>query len=76
MANLNKFTINWFPLIYINEHTANIFNPNKGIIYSLLKLFAMFQLRLFHYKYYEEGDVVDILSIRCINCNKETGLYF
>ena len=35
----------------------------------------MFQLRLFYDKQYEEGNILDIIAIRCINCNKETGLY-
>ena len=35
----------------------------------------MFQLRLFHDKQYEEGKFLDIISIMCINCNKETYLY-
>ena len=53
------------------EHTANIINPNKGIIPSLLKLFAMFELRLIGDKY-----KLDAIYIRCITCKKETGLYF
>ena len=28
------------------EHTANIINPKQGIITSLLKVFAMFELHL------------------------------
>ena len=35
----------------------------------------MFQLRLFYDKDYEEGNVSDSIAIRCINCNKDTGLY-
>ena len=35
----------------------------------------MFQLRLFYDKHYEEGNFADSLSIRCINFNKETGMY-
>ena len=52
------------------EHTANIPKPNKGLIPSLLKVFAVFQLILF-----DDKDKVDTISIRCINCKKETGLY-
>ena len=52
------------------EHTANILNPNKGIIPSLLKVFAMFQLRIIDDTY-----EVEAIDIRCINCKKETGLY-
>ena len=42
-----KDTIQWFPFITIIEHTANILDPNKGIITSLLKVFAMFQLHIY-----------------------------
>ena len=42
-----KIQFNSFPILAIIEHTENILNPNKGIITSLLKLFAIFQLRLF-----------------------------
>ena len=37
-----KDQIKWFTFITIMEHTANIRKINKGIILSLLKLFAMF----------------------------------
>ena len=65
-----KDTIHWFPFIAIMEHTANIINPNKGIIPSLLKVFAMFELRLIGDK-----DKLDVIAIWCINCKKYTGLY-
>ena len=41
-----KDKIQWFPFITIMEHTANILNPNKGLIPSLLRVFVMFELRL------------------------------
>ena len=53
------------------EHTANIINPNKGIITSLLKVFEMFGVHLIGDK-----DKLEAIAIRCINCKKETGLYF
>ena len=31
-----KYTIQWFPFLAIMEHTANIINPKKEIIPSLL----------------------------------------
>ena len=52
------------------EHTANIIKPNKGIIPSLLKAFAMCELRLI-----DDKEKLDSVSIRCIDCKKETGLY-
>ena len=57
------------------EHTENIPKTNKGIIPSLLKVSAMFQLRLFDDKQNEQQKVVEILDIRCINSKKGTGLY-
>ena len=43
---------------------------DNGLILSLLKVFTMFELRL---NCYEEK--LDVISIRCINCKTETGLY-
>ena len=65
-----KDTIQWFTFLTIMEHTANILNPNKGLIPSLLKVFAMFQLLLIDDKY-----EVETIAIRCINCKKEIVLY-
>ena len=60
----------WFPFLTIMEHTANIINPNKGIIPLLLKIFVMFGLSLFG-----DTEKLDTISIRCINCKKGPGLY-
>ena len=60
-----KDTIQWFIFLSIMEHTANIRNPNKGIIPSLLKFFSMFELRLI-----DNIDKVEAIVIRCINCKK------
>ena len=65
--------VSFFAII---EHTTNILNPNIGIIPSLLKVSAMFKLRLFYDKHNEEGNVVDEIAIRCSNFNRETGLHF
>ena len=62
--------IHWFPFITIMEHTANILKPNKGLITSLLKVFAMFELRLI-----DDISKVEAIAIRFINCKKETDLY-
>ena len=51
------------------EHTANKMKENNGLISSLLKMFSMFEIRLS----FEDKDL-DALSIKCINCKKETGL--
>ena len=37
-----KDTIQWFHFTTIMEHTANILKPNKGLITSLLKAYAIF----------------------------------
>ena len=52
------------------EHTANILKPKKGLVTSLLKVSDMFDFRLIDDEY-----KLEVISIRCINCKKETGLY-
>ena len=52
------------------EHTENIMKTSKGLILSLLKVFAVFELHLIGDK-----DKFDSIDIRCINCKKETGSY-
>ena len=47
------------------EHTTNIMKPNKGIIPSLLKEFAIFELLLIGDK-----EKLDAIAIMCINCKK------
>ena len=47
------------------ELIENILNPNKGLIPSLLKVFAMFELHLL-----DDRDKVEAVAIRCINCKK------
>ena len=59
----------WFPFLTIMEHTANKIQENVRIISSLLRMFSMFEIRLsFGDKY------LDALSIKCINCKRETSL--
>ena len=41
-----KDIIQWFPFLTIMEHTENIMETNNGLLSSLLKVFAMFKLRL------------------------------
>ena len=52
------------------EHTANILKTKKRIITSLLKVFAMFELRLI-----DDRDKLEAISIRGTNCKKETYFY-
>ena len=68
-------TIEWFPFLTIIEHTENILKPDKGLIPSLLKVFAMLQICLFYDKHYEEGNVVNAIATRCSNRNKDTYLH-
>ena len=65
-----KDTIQWFPLLIIMEHTANILNPKQGLINSLLNIFAIFEFRLI-----DDRDILEDIYVSCINCKKETGLY-
>ena len=65
-----KDTIQWFPFLTIMEHTADILNPNIGLIPSLLKEVVMFELCLIY-----DGDEFEAISIRYINCKKQTSLY-
>ena len=50
------------------EHIAHKMK-NNGLISSLLKMFAMFEIRLSY-----EDEKLDVVSIKCINCKRETGL--
>ena len=65
-----KEMIQWFPFLTVIEHTENTIRTNKGRIPSLLKVFYLFQLRLFDDKYNKEGKCFYAIAIRCINCNK------
>ena len=52
------------------EHTENIIDPKQGLIASLSKVFAMFELHLIG-----NIDKVEAIDIMCINCKRDTGLY-
>ena len=52
------------------KHIENIMKTNNGLISSLLKVFAMFELRLI-----SNEEKLDVIAIRCINCKRETSLY-
>ena len=60
----------WFTFLTIMEHTANILKPKQGLITSLLKVFAMFELRLI-----DDRNKLEAIAIRGINCKKPTGLF-
>ena len=64
-----KKKIQWFPFLTIMEYTANKMKNNDGMISSLLKIFAMFEIRLSY-----EDEKLYVLSIKCINFKIETGL--
>ena len=45
------------------------------MLLSLLKMFAIFKMRLWYDKENLEKNVVENVSIMCRNCGKKTGLY-
>ena len=51
------------------EHTANKMRENNWLISSLLKMFAIFEIRL---NFGEEE--LDVFSINSINCKRKKGL--
>ena len=51
------------------EHTGNIMQDDTHLILLLIKMFLMFKIRLS----YGEKDL-DTLSLKFINCKRETGL--
>ena len=63
-------TNEWFSFLNIMEHTENILKPKQGIVASLLKVFAIIELRLI-----DDIDKVEAIATRCINYKKETYLY-
>ena len=64
-----KSTLQWFPFLEIMEYTGIDMQDDTHITSSLLKMFSLFEIRL------SCGDVIlDTVSLKCINCQKETGL--
>ena len=57
------------------EHTASIIETDISLIPSLLKVFTMFQMRLFYDNYNEEDHFVEAITTKCSDCHKGTGLY-
>ena len=51
------------------EHTVNKMQDDKRLISALLKMFSMFEILLS----YGDKDM-DTECLKCINCEKETGL--
>ena len=64
-----KSTCQWFPFHAIMEYTGNIMQDDTHLTSYLLKIFLMFEIRLSC-----GNDDFDIVSLKCINCKKETGL--
>ena len=63
-----KETIQRSTFLTIMEYTANIMEKNE-VISSLLRMFAMFEIRLSYKKV-----ILDVIYLKCINCKRETGL--
>ena len=62
-------TLQWFPFHAIMEYTVYIMQYVTHLTSSLLKMFSMFEICL------SCGDNdLDIVSLKCINCQKETCL--
>ena len=57
------------------DHTAGSIETDISLITSLLKVFAMFQMRLFNYKHNEEENFAEATVIKCSNCDRSTGLF-
>ena len=64
-----KSTLQWFPFHAIMEYTGNIMQDDTHLTSSSLKIFSMFEIRLSC-----GDDDLDIVSLKFINCKKETGL--
>ena len=56
------------------EYNANNIENNITVLPSLLKMFSMFQMRFWYDKEPDDKNDLKIISIRCSNCVKETGL--
>ena len=56
------------------EHNSGIPETNVSPIPSLLKVFEMFQMRLFYYKHDEEENFVEAIAIKFINFDMITSL--
>ena len=54
------------------EHTASNIETDTSLLQYLLKVFAMFQMRLLYHEH--NGYVLEAISIQCSNCHRNTGL--
>ena len=64
-----KSTLLQFPFLEMMEYTGNDMQDDTHLKSSLLKMFSLFEIRL------SCGDVnLDTVSLKSINCKKETGL--
>ena len=64
-----KSTLQWFTFCSIMKYTGNIMQDDTHLTSSLLKTFSMFEIRLSC-----GDDYLEMVSLKCINCKKETGL--
>ena len=64
-----KSTLQWFPFHEIMEYTGSVMQDDTYLTSSLLKMFSMFEIRLSC-----GDDNLDTLSLKCVNCKKQTGL--
>ena len=64
-----KSTLQWFTFHAIMEYTGNLMKDDTHLMSTLLKILSMFEIRLSC-----GDDDLDIVSLKCINCKKETVL--
>ena len=64
-----KSTLQWFPFHVIMEYTGNLMQDDTHLTSSLLKMFLMFEIHLGC-----GDDDLDMVSLKCIHCKRETVL--
>ena len=73
-TKITKKVINWFHFINIMKYTTYRIENDITLLPSMLKMCSIFQIP---YKYDNERDDendVKIITTRCSNCGKQTGL--
>ena len=69
-----KEVINWFPFLNIMEYNTDRIDNDIKLLLSMLKTFSMFQMSFKYDNEHDDENNVKIITIRCINFGKKTGL--
>ena len=69
-----KDYINWLLFLNIMEYTSDRIYNYATLLPSLLKMFSMFQISFWYNKGHDDQNKVEHISIKRINCGKQTGL--